>query len=122
MGRVIPASRLPALLLLSLLNACATVQVTGPDKQDAGLSGPCATQPEVLCEAGAPPGGPTCSPDPDAGYYQGLVPPGVTYAQGCVVNFPDPRPLKDTGECILTAQCTCSDPTRARGPQWTCVR
>ena len=103
-----------------LLTACATVQVTGPVPEDGGLTGPCASQPQVYCDAAAP-SGPTCSPDPDAGYYQGLV-PAQAYAKGCIVNFPDPKPLQDTGECELTAQCTCTDPTRASGTQWTCVR
>jgi hypothetical protein len=100
--------------------ACATVQVTGPVPEDAGLTGPCGSQPQVYCDAAAP-SGPTCSPDPDAGFYQGLV-PAQTYNRGCIVNFPDPRPLQDTGECALTAQCTCTDPARAAGAPWTCVR
>ena len=107
--------------LLPLLVACSTVEVTGPVKQDAGLSGPCATQTEVLCDAG-PPNAPGCLSDPDAGYYQGKIPAGASYPLGCVVNFPDPRPLKETGECILTAQCTCVDPARSSGSSWNCVR
>jgi hypothetical protein len=123
-ARFLPLAVLAPVAMLAALRslpACATVQVTGPVPEDGGLTGPCASQPQVYCDAATPPGGPTCSPDPDAGYYQGLV-PAQTYAQGCIVNFPDPRPLQDTGECALTAQCTCSDPARAKGAQWTCVR
>ncbi len=119
MKTVLPLLPLALLAALVALAACATVQLSGPVPQDAGLTGPCGSQPQVYCDAGAV-GGPTCSPDPDAGYYQGLV-PAQTYTQGCFVNFPDPKPLKDTGECALNAQCTCTDPARASGPQWKCV-
>jgi hypothetical protein len=99
-----------------------TVQVTGPVPEDSGLTGPCASGTDVRCDAG-PIGAPGCTSDPDAGYYQGLIPGNRTYPAGCIVNFPDPRPLKQTGECTLTAQCTCTDPSRAPGTaQWTCVR
>ena len=109
------------MLLLLLLAACATVQVTGPEPEDSGLSGPCSSETLVLCEAGAA-GAPGCATDPDAGHSQGLIPGSRRYPAGCVVNFPDPRPLKQTGECALAAQCTCTDPSRASGTQWTCVR
>ncbi len=109
-----------ATAVVAAVNACATVQVTGPVPQDAGLTGPCGSGVSVQCDAG-PPGSVGCTSDPDAGYYQGLI-PAQSFPLGCAVNFPDPKPIKNTGECALYAQCTCTGPGGPSGKQWTCVR
>lgn len=112
------------LLLVAFVAACSTVQVTGPlVGPDASISGPCATAPIIECEAG-PPGAPGCATEPgDGGTFQSQIPTGKSYPLGCIVDFPYAQPLKETGECTLKSQCTCTSPqVTDGGSAWTCVQ
>jgi hypothetical protein len=110
-----------SLTLVAASAACATVELKGPPPQhDAGLFGNCPSQPIVTCDAGPAGQDPSCGPEPDAGGYRAQIPPGG-YPHGCVVDFPDPVPLKETGECKLLAQCTCSNPLAVGVSAWTCL-
>jgi hypothetical protein len=104
------------------LAACATVELTGPPpKHDAGLYGNCPSDPIIECEAGPPGDDQACATVPEAGGYREQIPAGRSYPGGCVVDFPDPLPLKATGECKLLAQCTCTDPLVPGASAWTCL-
>jgi hypothetical protein len=109
-------------MLLAVASACATADFIDAPKPDAGRHGPCPSQPSVDCDAGAPEES-NCHAEPgagDAGDPRRTIPPG-SYRLGCKVSFPDPVPLKATGECVLHAQCECVGSADVAGSSWKCV-
>jgi hypothetical protein len=100
--------------LLAFEVACLTVELKDAPKVDSGHHGACPSQPIIDCDAGAPDDD-GCRPQADAGDARRAIPPGL-YPVGCRVDFPDPIPLKATGECTLKAQCEC-----VTGPLWKCL-
>ena len=82
----------------------------------------CGNQPVILCDAGA--SAPSCTVPEDSGSdFLATLPKGTTLRVGCIVQFPNPKPLIRTNECVLQEQCECKAvPLSGPAPGIVCGR